>query len=129
MQAYFVLLLTTCKILHDHLSSISQPLAPHYLLYPTEKYSMHATKSVTKDTECPSNKSQCKCVCVILTKAIANAASRTSSPCRGVTKWSNWVWLRVRNLKEKLKLTFVGFLMGDQFVITRVRQAKIVKVN
>ena len=35
----------------------------------------------------------------------------------------------MQNLTEKLKLTFVRFVMGDQFEITRVRQAKIVKVN
>ena len=129
MQAYFVLLITTCKTLHDHLSSFPQTMTPHYPLHPTDKYSMHSTKSVTRAMECESIKPQCKCFCVMVTRAIASAASRTSSACRGVHRWSSWVGLQVQNLTEKLKLTFVRFVMGDQFEITRVRQAKIVKVN
>ena len=126
LQAYFVLLISTCKSLNDVIEiflTFSQSSFPVIPYQPVQSIPLPSCS--TDVCEC-----QTRCYCVKATAAITSAvvslAAMTTSGSAGLSVGWKWMCFQLRNLKENVILNSIG--VSEQFEsIEELRQAIVFK--
>ena len=124
----YMLLVAMAKVLNNHLSNFSHSPIPMIILHPAAHTQfpmpMQATKPVMSRVVVKSGDTESECYCVKVTSAIADMTSMASSGVRMGTKWAR---LRIMNLKEKVRLTIIGLVIGEKLKIVHIEDTRNVK--
>ena len=130
LQALFMLMVAVVKAFNDHLSNFSNSSLPMMILHPANhsQFSMpmpmHATKPMRSPVVVKSRDTESKCYCSKVKTAISDVTSKATS---GVMMGTKWARVRVLYLKEKVKLTFIGLVIGEKWKSIYIEETRNVK--
>jgi hypothetical protein len=130
LQAYLVLLISTCKTLNEQidlfskLSQSSPPLLP-YPVQPTP---------LSPRSLCPS-KTESSCVCVMAGSAITRSVAKVAGVTSSASVWCEWLkvttWIRLKNLTVNVRHSIARAVVSENenFELVKLKQTRIVNVN
>ena len=133
LQAYFVLLIATCKTLNETIDKVSHssfPVIPYQPIQPTP-LSARTTRFTPRSMYCAC---ESRGYCVNATTAnvggVVTFSDVTPTATAGVSVFYKWMRLQLQNLKENVILTILSVGVGEQFEsIEELKRTRVLRVN
>ena len=133
LQAYFVLLIATCKTLNETIDKVSHssfPVIPYQPIQPTP-LSARTTSFTPRSMNCAC---ESRGYCVNATTAnvggVVTFSDVTPTATAGVSVFYKWMRLQLQNLKENVILTILSVGVGEQFEsIEELKRTRVLRVN
>ena len=118
LQAYFVLLISTCKTLNEAIEKFSHssfPVIPYQPIQPTP-LSARTSRFTPRSMYCEcESRGYCVNTTTAIVRGVVTFSDMTTTATAGASVFYKWMSLQLQHLKENVILTILSVGVGEQF--------------